>query len=480
MTTNTKLWAYAKEKQQDLKKLERFGIRRTRENYYPHVTSVLPYGLLEPVNAEEFSKKLETTEIGNATFYEGFYGCANLCNFCPFGTMIDHTAPKTFEAMKQEHKILAKHIDPTVEAFYFGGGTASLIPNKQLDLILESIHTHFDTNKTGEWKFEIYPNQYNENVLREKLAILRKYDFTDLNIDIQSSNQESLNAIGRSNSTFKHFEAAVTIAHEERFDSITTTLMAGLPHETQQSFETGLQKIVDMPEITTVIIYPVFQRGNKKIHDAKDYLSVEAKDQMTIFADNFLRNSGFFPHMDKYYLRKKPKTLSIEEKFTGATHIGMGTSARGCFRDSEGIQWHYHNTPFNTKYLDAIFNGMLPVERMSPVSREEQGYHYFLQALCSFEAVDSKIFDKQYGTNIMEELEKPLRALSNVGLIKIDKTRVTLLEPFRSEEIVGNLRDARINNEMLKSRYANNGRNLNWGIGIPEKDKKDLLAHAGH
>jgi oxygen-independent coproporphyrinogen III oxidase len=475
-------WTLAEAKQRELKKLEGFGIRRTNENYYVHVTNPLPYGSLEAVSLDDFLETLSDAQIEEATAYQGYYGCVNLCDFCPFGTMVDSDAPDTLSAMIKEHELWAKHIDPTITALYFGGGTASVIPPKELDKILSSIKRNFSISKEGEWKFELYPKRYGHSRLEKMLEVLQNHGFTDLNIDVQSSNQQSLDAIGRNNSSFAAYVDLVKKVEKYGFGSISTTVMVGLPHETRETFTEGLQKIVDMPEISTVIVYPIFQTANNKIHvgqqKAEGYASVEKKDTMQAFADLYLRELGFHTNVFGYYVRNKPKQLSIEQKFHGATHIGMGTSARGCFRTGDGVQHHYHSEPINHDYLKAIKEGRLPIQRVGSINQQEQGRHYFLQALCSLQPVDVSAFDSQYGTNLLADLNPTLSALTNVGVVAVDGNRVQLLEPLRSEEIIGHLRDSTVNEELLQRRYANDGRNLNWGIGIPTEDKTRLLTYA--
>jgi len=388
---------------------------------------------------------------------------------------------ETLQIMQKEHELWRKHIDTQITALYFGGGTASAIPAKELDNILTSIKKNFRTNLNGEWKFELYPREYNEKKLEETLNVLRKHEFSDLNIDIQSMNQDSLDEIGRGNSSLKAYETLVKKASDFGFSSITTTLMAGLPYETFSSFENGLEIISEIPELTSITVYPIFQRGNEKIKlgtlKGDKYADVATKDTMQAFADLFLQEKGFHQNVFGYYVRDKKKDLSIEDKFFGGDHIGMGTSSRGCFRDDSGNQYHYHSSPDNKDYLNHIRNGRLPVEKIGIMSPQEQGRHYFLQSLCSLEPVDSNNFDKQYGTNLMEQLAQPLSALQNIGVININGKKVQITEPFRSEEIISHLRDPVINAELKNPSYVNGGRNLNWGNHVPDEDKRKILSY---
>ena len=51
-----------------------------------------------------------------------------------------------------------------------------------------------------------------------------------------------------------------------------------------------------------------------------------------------------------------------------------------------------------------------------------------------------------------------------------------ITQPYRSEEIIGHLRSSWINDELALVAQANDGRNLNWGIHVPDEDKKILVS----
>jgi oxygen-independent coproporphyrinogen-3 oxidase len=122
-----------------------------------------------------------------------------------------------------------------------------MISNKRLAKLLGNVRKHLNLRSDAEIKIEIYPQDYEEGEIREKLRILRDFGFTDLVIDLESGNKKTLDYINRPRSSLDAYLRLIDTAISEGHSFFITALMAGLPHETYESLDRTLQTIMDIP-----------------------------------------------------------------------------------------------------------------------------------------------------------------------------------------------------------------------------------------
>src|SRR6056300_1166603 len=92
--------------------------------------------------------------------------CSRACTYCDFhfSTKMD-TYPRVVNALLQELNQRSSELNGQgVESIYLGGGTPSLLKNKDLEEILNTIHRQFSVSPHAEITLEVNP----EDVTPEK------------------------------------------------------------------------------------------------------------------------------------------------------------------------------------------------------------------------------------------------------------------------------------------------------------------------
>ncbi len=124
---------------------------------------------------------------------------------------------------------------------FFGGGTPSLLEADQLEKILLTIQTRFSVSRFSEFSLEANPGEISEDKLRQfhSLGVNR------LSLGVQSLNSDDLKILDRIH-TPAHAVQTFEAARKVGFDNISCDLIYGVPNQTDNSWTSTLEKIIDL------------------------------------------------------------------------------------------------------------------------------------------------------------------------------------------------------------------------------------------
>ncbi|MDD3263539.1 MAG: radical SAM protein [Candidatus Nanoarchaeia archaeon] len=154
------------------------------------------------ISFEEIEEKWENVNKPiNVYIHSPF--CKSICKFCYYkGTLFnqqeyeryyDKYLPKLIEMYKD---ILEKK---EIKTWFFGGGTPSLLDTQRLEKLFSSLPNF---KQRGEKTFELHPAFWS----MEQLDILKKYNFDNVIIGIQTFDQETLKNQNRIPATFEEIK----------------------------------------------------------------------------------------------------------------------------------------------------------------------------------------------------------------------------------------------------------------------------------
>ena len=94
--------------------------------------------------------------------------CKQACHYCDFhfSTSMKYK-DEMISALVHEIELRKNYLsDEVVDTIYFGGGTPSIIPSKDIDVILKKIHQHFELSSSLEVTLEANPDDLNKEFLK--------------------------------------------------------------------------------------------------------------------------------------------------------------------------------------------------------------------------------------------------------------------------------------------------------------------------
>src|SRR5882672_6930055 len=186
--------------------------------------------------------------------------CQTKCTYCNFHTGVFSTqlyAPYVnavcrevteFPRLLRENGI--KNVsEAEVNTVYIGGGTPSLLEPANLAQIIEAIRASFPSQLV-EVTLEADP----ETISPEKAAAWREGGFNRISMGVQSFHDGELKAAGRMHRRQDIFNAT-RILRAADFRNISADLIAGLPHQSDASWDDSVGKLLALrPEHISIYL----------------------------------------------------------------------------------------------------------------------------------------------------------------------------------------------------------------------------------
>jgi oxygen-independent coproporphyrinogen-3 oxidase len=165
--------------------------------------------------------------------------CRRKCLYCSFVSYDDREAdiPLYLSALKKE--LIRRAGGECIRSIFFGGGTPSLIPAKDIGDLISVISTLFIMDEAAEITIEANPGTVDEAYL----TAIRKLGVNRLSLGVQSLNNHELARLGRIH-TAAEARDAVRLARGAGFDNLSLDLIYGLPGQTLTDWQHSLDDAV--------------------------------------------------------------------------------------------------------------------------------------------------------------------------------------------------------------------------------------------
>jgi coproporphyrinogen III oxidase-like Fe-S oxidoreductase len=272
-----------------------------------------------------------------------------------------------------------------VETIYFGGGTPSLLSPKELEQLIKTIYSNFTISETPEITLEANPDDLSstrvspealadsrrpkpmasveaQTLIKRELSIksMQEVGINRLSIGVQSFFEEDLKLMNRAHSAKESIES-IEMA-KEQFDNVSIDLIYGIPGLSDNRWLENLHKAIDMniPHISCYALTVEPKTALKAFIEKGLVPAIE--DDVAQGQHELLLKETEKAGYDNYEFSNfgKPGYYSQNNLayWQGKTYLGIGPSAHSY--DGELRSWNIAN---NSKYINAIDAGTLPLER---------------------------------------------------------------------------------------------------------------------
>jgi len=231
----------------------------------------------------------------NTSIYIHIPFCKHRCAYCDFNTYAgqEDSIPAYVNALINEINFVGQRAEQmNIHTVFFGGGTPSLLSAPQFDSILRALHSTFTLTADAEVSIEANPG----TISPEKLNAIRESGINRISFGVQSANTEELRMLERIHDFFTVIEA-VSTARKAGFDNLNLDLIYGLPEQTLASWQTTLQRIVDLlPEHISAYALTLEHGTPFGRWSSKGLLPLPDPDlaaEMYEYAEEFLESNGY-------------------------------------------------------------------------------------------------------------------------------------------------------------------------------------------
>jgi len=328
--------------------------------------------------------------------------CRKACRYCDFHfTVSVHQKEAMINAMVKE--IASTHNNYVKQEFntlYFGGGTPSVLDEKEIKQLLFAASEKFNLTKLEELTFEANPDDLNEDYLK----MLKDNGFNRLSIGIQSFQEKDLELLRRSH-TAKQAKQSIEKALKLGFKNLTIDLIYGIPGLDFNSWKNNLETLTDF-EVNHISAYHLtFEPGTVFDHWRKkgriEVLDEKESLKQFDFLISFLKENKFLHYEISNFAKEGFISKHNFNYWNQTPYLGIGPSAHSF--DGKERKWNISN---NKSYIELIdIEGGKYYEK--ELLREKDVYNeYMITGLRTYLGVDLNEIMKRFGDNYVKYTQK--------------------------------------------------------------------------
>ena len=332
----------------------------------------------------------------------------------------------------------------SISTIYFGGGTPSVLSQKELYDIFNAIGLNYAIEPDTEITMEANP----DDITLEKLKIWRSCGINRLSIGVQTFNLRSLRFLNRSHDA-RQAKTGIKTAKEAGFKNISCDLMFGLPNSSPEEWHNDLREVIKL-KIQHLSVYgltiedkTVFGRWLKK-----GRLPRQNDDSMAHeyeYAVKLLIDSGFDHYEVSSFSKPGYTSRHNSNYWRQIAYLGIGPGAH-----SLKMPNRYFNRRNNNYYIKSILNGVLPCnyEKLNAVQiinehiltriRTNIGIstEWINQQLnINFSQIKEPILEECFRNNLLFEEENLLKTTSKGMLLADELTLQLSIDEFQLNKI---------------------------------------------
>jgi len=338
--------------------------------------------------------------------------CQSKCDYCNFFSIASRKGMNEIAAAIGSETEIRKDYPESknISTIYFGGGTPSLLPVNDIELILEAISKNFNINSSAEITLEANPDDLD----REKLIALRMAGINRLSIGIQSFFPDDLAYLNRKHDA-PQAEKSIQDAVLAGFTNISIDLIFGIPTQTINRLEENL-KIFNRYKLPHLSAYSLtvepgtalaWKIKNNRLNGVND----EEQARHFLFLMDWMESAGFTQYEISNFCLPGFESKHNAAYWTGDSYLGLGPSAHSF--DGNSRQWNISNV---SRYLEGIKSGnpFFEKEMLTQVQKQNE---FIMTAIRTGAGIDEKEFEIKFGSKKLSELKQKCGPYVSLGWI---------------------------------------------------------------
>jgi len=316
------------------------------------------------------------------SFYVHIPYCVRRCGYCDFntytpselqdGATLEIVSGDYIDAVLKELATAPLDVVPTI---FFGGGTPSLLPPKDLGRVISAIKERNGVSEDCEITLEANP----DSVTQEKLEQLIAAGFNRISFGMQSSNPEVLKVLDRTHNP-ENVRKAVDMARAVGFSSVSVDLIYGSPGESLADWAATIKEALSL-DIDHISAYAlIVEEGTKLAAQIK-------RGEYTMPDDDLM--ADMYLLIDQQCLQKGLKWYELSN-WSRAGHQcrhniaywksnnwwGLGPGAHSHI-DSK----RFWNVKHPNAYKEKVFAGDSPIKDSEELTDDQRKSEYIMLAL---------------------------------------------------------------------------------------------------
>lgn len=257
--------------------------------------------------------------------------CESKCTYCAFNSFCATYDLRENYVNLLCQEIVERKVTTPVNTIYIGGGTPSILAEKQLSKIVKTIYENYNVYEDAEFTIEANPNSLTE----EKLKFYKKLRINRLSVGVQSLNDKSLKKIGRLHNKATAIEK-IKLARKY-FDNVSVDLIVGLENQDGKTLCKHAKILLDLG-VKHVSCYLLEIYGNtilgkqvreKKYKPLDDEKTIETFNKLS----NYLQDRGLNRYEISNFAYGGYESKHNLNYWSRGNYLGFGLSAHSFVED---------------------------------------------------------------------------------------------------------------------------------------------------
>jgi len=372
--------------------------------------------------------------------------CRTKCSYCNFASDVFSRAVferyvervcSDLEHAAETARRMGGRFTPAVDSVYLGGGTPTVLDISQLERLFVTISQNFAVAGGAEVTVECAPGTLNPAVLEA----LQRCGVNRVSLGVQSFVDREAAAVGR-------LHKRETVLEDIRglraagITNINVDLIAGLPHQTAESWEFNLAEVIacGVPHVSVYMLEVdedsrlgrEVMAGGTKYH-APFVPNEDLTADLYVAACERLEAGGVKQYEISNFARKGDESRHNLKYWTRLPYLGFGVDAHSMLKLENEVESVRFSTPDSLEdYLAA------KSLTRTPVSRQAAMEEAFFLGLRLNEGLDLRNVKRLFGEEALRAFEAIITEFVKDGLLELrssDVIRLTSRGRLLSNEV---------------------------------------------
>lgn len=349
--------------------------------------------------------------------------CKQRCHYCDFhfSTSLLHKN-ELIAALLKELDLQRKENfipDTSIDTIYFGGGTPSLLNEKEFDSILNAVRNWGSVNPQAEITLESNPDDLNEKNLKD----WKNTGINRLSIGIQSLYDDELQWMNRAHNADEALHA-LDKAQQAGFDKLSVDFIYGGPLLSDERWEKTLQWIGEkkIPHVSCYALTIEAKTPLAKVKRtvAESEASEEKQSRHFGMLMDHMEAMGYEHYEISNFALPGKRSQHNTSYWEGKPYLGIGPSAHSF--NGKNRKW---NIASNQKYIRSIDENIIPAT-METLTETQQLNEYILTRLRMSEGIDITVINNRFGEHYANIVEATARRHIENGHLRKENHHIIL------------------------------------------------------
>lgn len=351
--------------------------------------------------------------------------CRSKCSYCNFASDVVSKAVfqryvdrlcRDLEQAPEIAEQMCGRVERAIDSIYFGGGTPTVLDISQLERIFVTISQNFEVAQAAEVTVECAPGTLTPGWIQA----FQGFGVNRVSLGVQSFVDQEAAAVGRLHNRQKALEDVARL-RAGGISEINVDLIAGLPHQTRESWQFSLQQTI-ASQVPHVSVYMLevdedSRLGRELIAGGTKYHAHFVPDEdltadLYVMACERLQEAGICQYEISNFAREGHESRHNLKYWTRQPYLGSGVDAHSMLRVTDGNAVRFSTPDSLEEYLAGS-----PLKRIL-VDKQTALEETFFLGLRLARGVDLAKVAGEFGESAVAAFQPAIVELVEAGLLE--------------------------------------------------------------